>query len=125
MLQMQYADHLFPADSESRAGGDGCGCSQTQSRHCCERLFAYEVADGEKRDDSFLPGWRNHRDLCATILEVKDRVRGVSLRKKAFFGSNLMILLPTPALVRKVVTSNRGFSSSTIEGLLTVAAREG
>jgi hypothetical protein len=81
---MHYVDHLVAADSESGAGGNRSGCGQPQPSHCREGLFAHKVPIGEKRNGSFLPGWGNHRDLCTARLKIKNRVRGISLRKKSF-----------------------------------------
>jgi len=82
MVQMHHADHLLTADFESSASGDGSCGSQTRPGNCCERLFAHKVACGEKRDDSFLPDRGDHRDLCAALLKIKNRVRGIALREE-------------------------------------------
>src|SRR5271165_173285 len=86
---MHNTDHLFTADFESGAGGDGSGCRQAQPSYCRERLFSHEVTGGEKRDGSFLPGRGNHGDLCAPRLEIKNRVRGISLRKEGLLRRQL------------------------------------
>src|ERR1039458_3655751 len=84
MIPMHNTDHLFTADSESGAVGDGSGGCQTQAGKRRERFFSHKVACGEKRVSSFFPGWREHRDSCTTFLKIKDRVRGISLRKEGF-----------------------------------------
>ena len=35
------------------------------------------------------PAGGNHRDLCAALLKIKNRVRGISLRKEGFLRRQL------------------------------------
>jgi hypothetical protein len=86
---MRNTNHLFTADSERGAAGDGRGCRQAQPNHCHERLFSREIACGKKRDCSFFPGWGDYRDFCTARLKIKDRVRGISLRKEGFLWRQL------------------------------------
>ena len=84
MLRLHNTDHLFTADSESGAVGDGSGCCHAQPSRCRERLFSHKLACGEKRDGSFFSGWGDHRHSCTPLLKIKDRVRWISLRKEGF-----------------------------------------
>jgi hypothetical protein len=89
MLLVHHANHLFPAYFERGAGSNGSGRGQTQSSHCREGLFSHKITGGEKRDGGFLPGCGNNRDLRATILKIKNRVCGISLRKEGFLRRQL------------------------------------
>src|ERR1700677_347495 len=89
MLLVHHADHLFSPYFERGAGGNGSGRGQTQASHCRERLFSNKVTGREKRDGGFLPGSGNNRDLRAAFLQIKNRVRGISLGKEGILRRKL------------------------------------
>ena len=114
MLLVHHADHLFPLYLERGTGSNGGGRGQAQARHCREHTLSHRVADGEQRDGGFLAGVRDHCHFCPALLNIKDGIGRVTLRKKFCLGSNWTILRPSPALIRKAAASNAVFSSSTI-----------
>src|ERR1700733_14113549 len=89
MLLMHQMDHFLPSYLEDGAGGNGRGRGQTHASDCRKRLFTDKITGGEKRDGSFLPCWGNYRDFCTALLKIKDRVRGISLRKEGFLWRQL------------------------------------
>jgi len=58
-----------------------------------ETSFAKEVTRPEEADDCLLAALRNNRDFDLTLLDVKNRVRNVTLGKKNIFGSKALLLL--------------------------------
>ena len=89
MLLVHHIDHLFPADSESGAGSNGSGRCQTQPGHCRQRPFSHKLARRDQREGSFLPTGGNNCNFCAAVLEIKNGVRGISLRIEGFLRREL------------------------------------
>src|SRR5450432_1386680 len=70
-------DACNPGSDDRRAGGH-------PHRMAIEASFAKELTGPEDADDRFLPLLGNDGELDLALLDVKDRVRGVTLRKNDF-----------------------------------------
>src|ERR1700722_7838408 len=110
MLIMHRTDHLSSADSEDGAGSNSGRGGQTQPGRRRERLFTHKVAGGKKRDGGFFPGCGNHRDLCTALLKIKNRVRGISLRKDGFLWRKLDNLSPQAGVRQEGSSIESGLS---------------
>jgi len=109
MLRVQGADHLFAGDLEGGAGDDGGGGGEARSGDGDERILSHELAGVEQGDGGFLSGSRDDRDFGAALLQIEDRIGGVSLRKKVFPGGQLDDSSPQPGAGQKRLGIKCGF----------------
>ena len=89
MLLVQHADHFAPLYLKSCAGGDCSGGRQSKPNYSSDGLFSNEVACREESDRSFFTVFGNNRQLCSALLEIENRVSGISLRKKSMLRLQL------------------------------------
>ena len=83
---MHASNHCHLGNARNEAFIDRCGCRDAQLM-AVETSFAKEVTRPEEADDCLLAALRNNRELDLTLLDVKNRVRNVTL------GKNNLILL--------------------------------
>src|SRR5664279_4086180 len=86
---MHHANHLIPRNFERPAVVYSGGCAQTHARHCRKRSFANKIAGGEERDGGLLTAFGNDGEPCPALLQVKDRVGGISLGKESLTALQL------------------------------------
>ena len=80
MLLVQQPDHLFLADEQDHAWGDGRGAAHPD-RLAGQTSLAEEVAGAEHGHHRFSTGLRQHRQFDAARLNVQDILAGVPLRE--------------------------------------------
>ena len=115
MFLVHDADHFRSFDFERCAGGDCRGSRHMQAPHGCERLLADKVAGGQQRDGGFFATLRNDGQSGAPLLQIKNRVGGMSLRKEGLLRLQLDYFSSQTGIRQKCGgVKHRGSSSSAI-----------
>src|SRR4029450_8770222 len=96
---VEHPDHCFFLKSKNGALGHR-GRRRHAKRLSRQASFTKEIAAPQDRDNRFLPASGENRQLHLALLNVKDRVRGTTLREDGGFLS--VILGGSPAGLRKV-----------------------